>query len=223
MKTCVVILGFTIVMFGCRSTDKNGEIIEDEKIAQLKENDTLALYRIPGGLATWLEYYKEKDKDFSISHFKASGVSLHFGDLPDAIIKEDESSFSRYFEYAPDSSRYLDLFSYDHFIENGTMVEGEADQQVILADRIKKIKKQLMYTGPSQSVDFADWTGKESFILGITNVSEDGKTANAQIMLFRLTDSSFTNFDLDHSIPWDSMMSSDQKFSATYINKLKNK
>ena len=225
MKKWIVVLGLSALTLGCRNTDKeaDSQIIEDDKIGKLKENDTLALQRMPTGLATWMSYYQDKDKDFSVSHFKASGVSLHFGDLPDAVAPSDEKNLSRYYIYSPDSSRYLDLFSYDHFINKGELVEGEADQQVVLGVRGSGIRKQVLFSGPSQSIDFADWTGKESFILGLTSVNEEGKTLSAQLMLFRITDSSFTNFDLDHSIPLDSVILSDKRFSEIYINKLKDR
>jgi hypothetical protein len=223
MKKWMVLVCVSVLLFSCRNKDKEVEIIEDEKIGALKENDTLSLKRIPEGLMTWLEFYKEEDKNFTINHFKASGVSLHFSDLPDAPLSEDKKNLGAYYIYSPDSSRYLDLFSYDHFMYKGKLVEGEADQQVVLGNSNSGIRKQILYSGPSQSIDFADWTGSQSFILGITSRNEDGKTMNAQLMLFRISDSSFTNFDLDHAVPLDSLISSDRNFSDIYLNQLKNK
>ena len=225
MKKCLLILCVTVFIVSCRNTDKSAQedIVDEKKIGELKENDTLSLQRVPEGLNAWMNFFRDEDKDFTIGHFKASGVSLHFGDLPDAIELKDPKSFEPYFIFSPDSTRYLDLFSYDHFIDNGKMIEGEADQQVVLADRISKSRKQLLFSGPSQSIDFADWTGKDSFILGITNTGENGKTIEAQLMLFRITDSTFTNFDLDHSVQLDSIVLSGQKFSDIYLNQLKKR
>jgi hypothetical protein len=69
MKKWLVVLSLGTLALGCRNTDKeaDSQIIEDEKIGKLKENDTLALQRMPTGLATWINYYQDKDKDFSIS------------------------------------------------------------------------------------------------------------------------------------------------------------
>jgi hypothetical protein len=103
------------------------------------------------------------------------------------------------------------------------MTDGEADQQVALVNVATGSRKQLLFNGPSQSVDFADWIGVKSFILGMTALSEDGKTMGAQLLIFRVSDSSFTNFDLDHRIVMDSLVPSPQGFSEMYINKLQGR
>jgi hypothetical protein len=226
MKRFILYVSMLVLVWCCKTKDENADqpiSVEEDKLMSWKETDTIHLPTIPEGLASWITYYQKSDPAFSLGHFKASGVVLHFDGLPDAISKGDERSFEKYFQYAPDSASYIDMFSYDHFMDKGMLTDGEADQQVVLGSGKKGIRKQLMFNGPSQSVDFADWLSNNSFIIGTTAVSEDGKSMNAQLMIFRLTDSSFTNFDLDHRIPMNSLVPAPQGFSEMYINKLQEK
>jgi hypothetical protein len=215
---------FPIVMlwllFACRQRDteySNEELVNPEAVLAYEENDTLAIKQIPKGLAEWLSFYQKIDTGFRLNRFRASGVSLHMGTLPQAISKGNENTFTDLFVYAPDSSRYLDLLSYNHLRENKTLISGEPDQQVVLADMKNNKKSQLMYFGPSQLAEFADWTGNNSFMIGIMSRTETGNGLNAEIMFFHLKDSIYTNFRLDHTISMDSVFMAQQNFLDFYF------
>ena len=216
----MLLLLLILLLWSCRS--RKAEPAEDTNpvtaFMEWQENDTLVLEKLPTGLSAWLSHHRVLDTGFRIGNFRASGVVLHFGDMPDAISTGAEGQWTPYFIYSPDSSRYLDLFSYDHFLDEGKPVEGEADQQVVLADPGKRLRKQLMFNGPGQYADFADWLGKDMFIVGSRIDSEDGKSTLARIMAFRITDSSFTNFDLDHTIPLETIRRAGTGFGKTYFN-----
>jgi hypothetical protein len=208
------------LLFACRQRDteySDEELVNPEAVLAYEENDTLAIKQIPKGLAEWLSFYQKIDTGFKLNRFRASGVSLHMGTLPQAISKGNENTFADLFVYAPDSSRYLDLLSYNHLRENKTLISGEPDQQVVLADMKNNKKSQLMYFGPSQLAEFADWTGKNSFMIGIMSRTETGNGLNAEIMFFHLKDSIYTNFRLDHTISMDSVFMSQQNFLDFYF------
>jgi hypothetical protein len=214
-----------VLLWSCRSR-KDESVTKrepDTAFMEWQENDTLILEAMPPGLSAWLSHYHTLDTGFRIGNFRASGVVLHFGDMPDAISTGSEGQWAPYFNYSPDSSRYLDLFSYDHFLDQGKPVEGEADQQVVLADPGKRLRKQLMYNGPGQYADFSDWLGKDIFIVGSRIDAEDGRSTLARIMAFRISDSSFTNFDLDHVIPMEKIRRAGTGFGDIYFNIIKGK
>lgn len=199
---------WVVLAFGCKSSDKeyDREIVDPKIVMSYKENDSLVLKKMPAGLQKWLTSYQGLDSSFQLHHFKASGVKLHLSHLEDAVSNSDEKAFSSFFVYSPDSSRYLDLVSYDHLLENGKLVDGEADQQVVLGDTKNKNRKQLMFNGPAQTAEFADWTGPDSFILGIVSSDDVSGALQAELLFFHLKDSSYTNFTLDHRIAVDSLM-----------------
>lgn len=226
MKQLVIYCTLLLLLWSCRNKDRQAEpvaIEDEEELMAWEENDTLRLSSIPMGLDSWLGYYHSLDTGFRLANFKASGVVLHFNELDDPETRGDEDTMKEYFIFSLDSSRYLDLFSYDHFINNGELVEGEADQQVTIADPGRGKKKQLLFVGPSQSADFADWLTNDVFMLGITSRSEDGKRLDAQLLVFSLPDSTFTNFNLDHSLPIDRLMAGPRGFTGPYLDKLRKK
>ena len=226
IKLPFIVLFAIVIGSGCINQDKqSGEamLISEKKLDAFKENDTLAVEYVPDGLNRWLAHYKQSDPLFTLGNFRYSGVSLHFDQLPDAIAKEDSAVFTRYFRFSPDRNRFVDLFSYGHFLDNGVLKGGDADQEVILGDNSKGLRKQLMFNAPGRQAEWADWLNNESFLVGLTQTSEDGQRMGAQILLFRIKDSSYCNFDLTHSIAMDSVSFSPKDFSELYIETLKQK
>lgn len=207
-------------MVHCRQKDdavSDGELVDPESVLNYEENDTLVLRNQPGVLKEWLNYYHQVDTGFRLGRFRASGVSLHIGELPEAISKGNETEFTDLFVYSPDSLHYLDLFSYSYLREQDTLYPGEPDQQVVLGNKLSGSKKQLMYFGPSQLAEFATWTGRDNFIIGLTYRTESGRGLDAEIMFFHLKDSVYTNFRLDHTISLDSLMMSKQSFADHFF------
>jgi hypothetical protein len=226
MKYIVLLILFAIA-FSCRQRDteySDEELVNPESVLAYEENDTLALRKIPAGLADWIAFYNKLDTGFKLNRFRASGVSLHMGSMPEAISRGNESSFKDLFVYSPDSTKYIDLVSYNHLRDNGSIIPGEADQQVVLADARNNRKSQLMFLGPSQLVEFADWTSKNSFMLGMSSRTETGTGIITEIMFFHLKDSLYTNFRLDHTLSMDSILTEQHNFLDHYfINRQFNK
>ena len=211
---------------GCKEQDTeytDEELVNPESVMAYEENDTLVLRKIPPGLQEWLGYYGRLDKEFQLRNFKASGISLHLDSLPDALSKGNENAFKDLFSYSSDSMKYIDLFSYTYLKEGGNskpvLISGDPDQQVVIADSKNRLKKQLMYHGPTQLAEIADWTTNESFLIGFTSRIEGHPGLQAEIYFFNLKDSSFTNFLLNHNIPDDSLRHSPGGFLESYFRK----
>lgn len=226
-KSRLLILAILITsVSACTNRDKSSTdrpLMSERKLDSYKENDTISAEDMPEGLASWLEYYQRSDRQFTLGHFRHSGVSLHFDQLPDAIAKSDTTAFKSYFRFSPDRNRYIDLFSYDHFFDKGVLTGGDADQEVVLADNTKGIRKQLMFNAPGHQAEWADWLNNESFMIGLISRSEDGQRIGAQILLFRIRDYSYSNFDLSHTLAVDSISFLPKNFSEMYIENLKQK
>jgi hypothetical protein len=226
-KTKFAILAIMVTsVMACTNRDKTIDGvtgISEKKLDAYKENDTLSFEAVPNGLERWLAYYQRSDQQFTLGNFRHSGVSLHFDQLPDATAKEDSAVFTRYMRFSPDRNRYVDLFSYGYFLDNGVLRGGDADQEVILGDKARGLRKQLMFNAPGRQVEWADWLNNNSFLVGLTSTSEDGKRWSAQILLFRINDSSYSNFDLTHSMAIDSVSFSPKNFTELYIEKLQEK
>lgn len=219
-------IGLLLLLAACRNTDRDatGNVtVEESQLNEIRENDSLSFPQLPEGLDLWLMYYGRSDPGFTLGAFRNSGVRLHFGELPDASGKGDTAAFRKYLLFSPDHSRYIDLFSYDHLMDKGVMVDGEVDQEVVLADLRTGARKQLMFNTPGRLAEWAAWLNNNQFLIGMTTVSEDGSKMGAQILMFRISDSSYTNFDLAHQLNMDSISFTPKNFSETYIELLERK
>ena len=224
MRNAFFLFIFFCCQIACRQSDteySDAELVNPEEVMAYEEDDTLVLKKIPGTLAQWLAYYHQIDTGFLLKNFKASGVTLHIDDLQDAINSGNETDFNDLLINSPDSSRYIDLVTYNFILERSGgknyLLPGDPDQQVVLADRSKNIKKQLMYHGPSQLAEIAEWTGKESFLIGMISQEENMEGLKAEIYFFHLKDSTFTNFLLNHVVPRDSFRTTKSSFLQHYF------
>ena len=73
-----------------------------------------------------------------------------------------------------------------------------------------------MYHGPSQLAEIAEWTGRESFLIGMISQEENMAGLKAEIYFFHLKDSTFTNFLLNHVVP-DSLRTAKGSFLQQYF------
>lgn len=197
----------TIFLVNCKNKNSskiNIDNIDSVSLTTIEDTDTLVLKQIPEQINQWLKYYQQFDSNFTINQFIASGVALHIDDLPDAFSKENENEMADFFRYSPDSSKYVDLVSYNYFRVKNKLFDGEIDQQVVLYDKFRKLKKQLMFNGPNDLAECADWIGPSALLIGVSHKNSTNDTINAEIFMFQLNDSTYTNFSLNHTVYLDS-------------------
>ncbi len=220
MRKLIQYLSIFLFLLSCGrgSKDPNQMAYADDNILLYEEGDTVRKDNLPHSIANWMLYYQDIDTLFTLGNFIATGVHLHISDLPTAISKGNERDFSSVFEFAPSRKRYIDLFSYNHFKENGKIVAGEVDQQVVLGNYTDSSQKQLMYYGPAQSAEAVGWLNDSSFLLAIIHRSEDDNI-QAELMLFNLQDSLYTNFQLDHTISKELLSKKQVKFLDNYLKR----
>jgi len=120
MRNAFFLFMFFCCQIACRQSDteySDAELVNPEEVMAYEEDDTLVLKKIPGTLAQWLAYYHQIDTGFLLKNFKASGVTLHIDDLQDAINSGNETDFNDLLINSPDSSRYIDLVTYNFILE----------------------------------------------------------------------------------------------------------
>ena len=164
------------------------------------EGDTLDAVEAPT-LYAWLAHYRRTDTAFRRNAFLASGINLRIDSL-EACPYPDTGTLqllAPVLAWSPDSSLAIDIWSYDHLIrrdaKNRTLLEGGGpDQMVKLLDRRSATARQLLFNGPSQVVETADWVSDKAFVLGLLTIDETTGEAIPDIVLIHLADSVFTNF-----------------------------
>lgn len=224
LRICVF-LGF-IIFLGCGEKQKpNGFVYIDPD--NILEGDSIILTKNLPNLISWLDHYNKIDTGFKISNFKASGVILHYDSMKViSPLSNGNEIFTKLFSYSPERDRYIDIWTYGNLIppadpvsikkeKQNFMLDGEADQQVVLGYN-DGTRKEVLFNGPSQIVETADWLNNDQFIL--TMFSEEAKETVVEIYLFDLKNEVFTNYRLNHAFNF-----SNELKSSFMNNWLKNK
>ena len=194
----IFLLLFILYFFSaCRN---NPEINKANEInfENLLEGDTLSINLVPKNLQQWINYYSSKEAKISVSEFLCSGVVLHSQELRliDTLYKKTENPHNQLLVFSPDQNKFIDLFSLSsqnkqHSDIVQSIITPDADQQVVLGYSDGK-RYELMYLGPGQLVETADWINDNQFIVTLLT-NENGNTV-AEIYLFDIKNSVFTNF-----------------------------
>jgi|688.fasta_scaffold136744_3 hypothetical protein len=206
MKSSSQILSSLLILFfvnacTCNSKkEKTNEIVFEN----LKEGDTLVVKFAPKNLQQWFEFYSNKESTISLSDFSCSGVVLHREALKliDTLYDKSSNRQNQLLVFSPDGHKFIDLFSVSNQTRHDSdivrsLITPDADQQVVLGYSDGK-RYELMYLGPEQVVETADWINDEQFVLTlITN--ENGNTI-AELYLFDIKNSIFTNFRLSKKL-----------------------
>ena len=117
---------------------------------------------------------------FQMDSFRLAQVNPFEG-TPEAA----PDNLPQYFElykasliYSPDSSQFIDLFSYGISLEKKgkkIIAIGDADQAVVLFNRASNEGKRLLSFGPSAGIEEAVWTSTSTFILAGSFTNDEGK------------------------------------------------
>jgi len=164
------------------------------------EGDSLDAIKAPT-LDAWLAHYRSTDTAFRRNAFLASGINPRIDSL-DACPSPDTATIRLLrpiLAEAPDGSRAIDIWSYDHIARQDpdgyTRLEGGGpDQMVKLLDIRRHTARQVLFHGPSQLVETADWVSDNAFLLGLLSIDENTGESVPDIVLIHLADSVFTNF-----------------------------
>lgn len=120
--------------------------------------------------------------------------------------KKFYESYGKYIKYSPDKTMFIDLDSYNIQItkdENGHLIGMPLgpDVQVSLVDVSKRKKIRLLFFGPGNYIEDAQWLDNENIvILGSRDLNnESGK--KIVVWKFHLPTRTFFEFDLYKRIP----------------------
>ncbi len=229
VEIILLIILVAVIILSCGRKDTNSaeeELNIASRPESYQENDTISINPLPENLMLWIKYYQQFDTAFNKQNFKASGVAIHLDSLEDATTG-DLSLMDNFFpllSFSPDSTQIIDFWTYNQLIEvdksgERIVIGGDPDQEVVWINKRTGAKKQLMYNGPQQIVETADWINDRSFILGMINIDESNTSWSPEILLFNLTDTTFTNFRLQKNLPADKLALSGADFTKFWLKR----
>ncbi|RYZ53971.1 MAG: hypothetical protein EOP49_06180 [Sphingobacteriales bacterium] len=131
-------------------------------------------------ISDWSNYYETRMPSFRLDHFEARENSpATFLDLGPA----DNASLSHYkplLSFNADSSRYIDIFSYNLILEKGKdstirARTGDPDMEAAIVDVKTGKRLRIWYCGPSCALEKAVWLEDQKVgLLGLNDENGDG-------------------------------------------------
>lgn len=114
------------------------------------------------------------------------------------------SSYGPFLKYSPDSSKFIDLDSYNISITKNKkgQFEGssqEPDTEISIVDIKKKEKTRLLFLGPGNSVEDAAWIDNNNLVLIGYVENENASGTNAAVWQFDLVSKRVNLYELSDS------------------------
>ena len=154
--------------------------------------------------AGFTDYAKSKIPSFDWSRFKYKSSyeqdSLLVQDFKPA--KNYYSNYGPFLKYSPDSTRFIDLDSYNIEIRKdsrGKLIgtAGGPDTEVSLIDPKSGKSKRLLFMGPGGSVEDAFWTTNNELVIIGTQENEENGGKKVTVWKINLEDNTYDLYELD--------------------------
>jgi hypothetical protein len=167
---------------------KTGTELPENTVALLANDDVFSTDSEAGGV---------KWNNFKLTKFWKEDSPLVRQFQPEEGFFE---TYGQFLIYSPDSSRFIDLDSYNVTIRragNGNLV-GDAqgpDTEISLVDRKRNEKTRLLFFGPGGSIEDAKWVDNENLLLIGTVESGRNGELNAGIFRYNIPTKSFQVYE----------------------------
>lgn len=154
--------------------------------------------------AGFTDYAKARIPSFDWSRFKYK-LSWQEDSLLSSPFTPAKTFFTNYgafLKYSPDSSRFIDLDSYNIDIRKDNQgryigTAGGPDTEVNLVDPKSKKRTRLLFMGPGGSVEDAFWTDNSNLVIIGTQENEENAGRKVTVWKINLQDTTFDLYELD--------------------------
>ena len=137
-------------------------------------------------LKRWFAFYKNKHPTFNLTDFKFQKCSKEDSLLtrsgePD---KEYMNLYKSLFIYSPDSSKFIDIDSYNLLLERDKKgrllgMGGDPETEVAVVNLKEKTNKRLLFLGPDYLIEDAAWIDQNNIVIAfLTNTIEKTNVSN---------------------------------------------
>lgn len=167
----ILLLSVTLLMisYGCNENLKssNNTVIE---IRVPKKNFKAAktLNFSDSIFNRWFNYYKINYPDFSLSNFElqnSKALNIIPGTVYGKFDEEYDSMYNQFLIYNSDSTRYIDIDSYNWSKDEKGQRLNSPDQEINLIDLGSKSVKRIDFVGSNEWVEDAFWENDSTIVL----------------------------------------------------------
>jgi hypothetical protein len=200
------VVAFFIVLASCTGNDKKSSekttttdstVAESPTIDTAFTTETIDTFNTSG----FSTYAKQHAKEFDWSRFRMTNTwsddSLITSPFhPD---KTYYAAYGRFLKYSPDSSRFIDLDSYNIDIKKDktghwTGHEIGPDTEVSLINKKTGKKTRLIFFGPGNSIEDGLWLDNDNLVL--MGIKEHDSTKTAAVWRFNVPTNTFYLYEL---------------------------
>lgn len=192
MQSIRLFLVFTVSCFliSCGGKNNNNEPAENDT-ARINQPDSVAIATatamdmlatakpfIDKELGEWIRSFTGFNTDSLRFTHTGSFEQIEYEGAGD--MKTFYSLYKASLSYSPDSSQFIDLYSYGLMLEKKgkkIIASADVDNSVTLYNINTKDWKRILFFGPSAGIEEAVWTSASQFILAGMMHNDDGKTA----------------------------------------------
>ena len=162
---------FAIAAISCNDNDqRSSKKINDEV------NDVVAVIPAVDHLPAWKNYMAKTIPAFSEEKFSATYNSPWESFEPTPVNGKDLTLYKSYLAYNSDSSKAIDVYSYNLLLRNKngsvTAAQGDPDSQINLVDLKNKTSQRIFFTGPSAAFWDAKWIDDNRILVAGTEEDE---------------------------------------------------
>lgn len=179
-------VSIAFALYSCSSTPEARQpeqTVNDEQVVRPDKSPVLK---------QWLAFYQIKGSPETEKVFKLETVEqTEFmpGSVPGSFDKTFNPVYNPFLIYAPDKQKYVDIDSYQWFIDNEGERSFSPDQEINLVDLKHKKVARIAFRGPSQWVEDAFW--KNDSTVCLLENDDSGKLRITEIDLVNGTTRSF--------------------------------
>jgi len=200
------VIACSVILASCTDNDKKSSekntttdstVTESSTIDTAFATETIDTFNTSG----FSTYAKQHAKEFDWSKFRMTNTwsddslvtsSFH----PD---KTYYAAYGRFLKYSPDSSRFIDLDSYNIDIKkdkNGHWVGHEIgpDTEVSLVNKKTGKKTRLIFFGPNNSIEDGLWLDNDNLVL--MGIRQSDSTKSAAVWRFNVPTNTFYLYEL---------------------------
>ena len=205
-NVCWIMMLLTVFLFSCSGKDREQQAAEtgviNEETNNIKSGNELQEPTIAIlDNAPIFKFTKSNLPQFNWNSFQLTRFWTEDSLLTTAF-EPEPGYFENYgplLKYSPDSTKFIDLDSYNISISRNNKGErvGEPqgpDVEVSLVDLKKKQTSRLLFLGPGNNVEDATWLDNENLIL-VTSVDNGDTTPNASVIKYSIPSKTYQVYE----------------------------
>ena len=182
--------------------------LANEKVDTIITAETIQFFDQSG----FSGFARSQAEGFDWSKFKLVNVWKEDSALVSSFVPTPEyyRSYGKFLKYSPDSTKFIDLDSYNIDIVNKQgKYSGEEmgpDSEVTLVDIRDKEKTRLVFVGPSGSVEDGGWLDEETVVLIGIQENAQANSKTAVVWKYHLPTETFFLYELQDPVSAEKIM-----------------